>query len=171
MEKETEDYIMQLEKRLVLLEGRVAMLEARLAGMTPVPSVPAAPWPQPYKPVSPTLQQNCPVCGITFIDSLGRPIALGYACNRNNCPSGVRYSTGTSLHGTVSVPYNTGDKVATYGTLWIDNQKIQDTDAKGTWAGISQLEPHLQSNDIQWSMGGSTTSYAWDPISQGNKKI
>jgi hypothetical protein len=88
MERDTEDYIMQLEKRLVLLEGRVAMLEARLAGVTPVPT----------RHVSPTLQQNCPVCGITFIDSLGRPITLGYACNRNGCPSGVSYSTKLEPH-------------------------------------------------------------------------
>jgi hypothetical protein len=130
MERDTEDYIMQLEKRLVLLEGRVAMLEARLAGVTPVPT----------RPVTPSLQQNCSVCGITFIDSLGRPITLGYACNRVNCPSGVRYAT------------------QNYGAVWADN-------------ATPDLEPHLKSIDIQWNVGSSTTSYTWDPIKQGNKKI
>ena len=90
MERDTEDYIMQLEKRLVLLEGRVAMLEARLAGVTPVPT----------KPITPTLQQNCPVCGITFIDSLGRPIALGYACGHANCPTTAKV-TGLKNYGAV----------------------------------------------------------------------
>lgn len=150
MERDTEDYIMQLEKRLVLLEGRVAMLEARLAGMTPVPT----------RTVSPTLQQNCPVCGITFIDSLGRPIALGYACNRNGCPSGVTHMS--------------KQQTQNLGTVWAD------TDAKGSWTGLNvsyKLEPHLNQHDIQYEMPlsidshGSTTSYAWDPISQGNKKI
>lgn len=137
MERDTEDYIMQLEKRLVLLEGRVAMLEARLASMTPVPSVT---WP-PVKPVAPTLQQNCPLCGITFIDSLGRPIPLGYACGHANCPTTAKV---------------TGLK--NYGTVWADN-------------ATPDLEPHLKSIDIQWNIGGSTTSYTWNPINQGNLKI
>ena len=46
MEKDTEDYIRQLEKRLVMLEGRVAMLEAQIISMKPVPTYPF-PYPSP----------------------------------------------------------------------------------------------------------------------------
>lgn len=135
MERDTEDYIMQLEKRLVLLEGRVAMLEARLAGVTPVPT----------RPVTPTLQQNCSVCGVTFVDSLGRLIPLCYACGRLNCP------TTAKVTGLKNYTQN-------YGAVWADN-------------ATPDLEPHLKSIDIQWNVGGSTTSYTWDPIKQGNNKI
>lgn len=38
MEKDTEDYVMQLEKRIVFLEGRVALLEAQLNASKPVPT-------------------------------------------------------------------------------------------------------------------------------------
>lgn len=29
----------------------------------------------------------CPVCGITYTDSLGRPIVMGYVCNHHRCPN------------------------------------------------------------------------------------
>lgn len=52
MEKDTEDYVMQLEKRIVYLEGRVSLLEAQLATSKPMPTYPSHPHnPQmPYIP-------------------------------------------------------------------------------------------------------------------------
>lgn len=64
MDKETEDYMHQLEKRLVLLEGRVAMLEAN----------------QYTKIVSPVIK--CQVCGKGSNGS-----TMGYVCGRSDCPS------------------------------------------------------------------------------------
>ena len=72
MEKETEDYIMQLEKRLVLLEGRVAMLEVNQA-YKHVPSMPKY-----------AKHIGCPVCGIG-----GDGKVMGYVCNRSDCPTRV----------------------------------------------------------------------------------
>jgi hypothetical protein len=74
MDKETEDYMHQLEKRLVLLEGRVAMLEAnQYTKIVP---------PVTTKPV-----KGCPICGI---GSDGRyPPVMGYACNKSDCPTRV----------------------------------------------------------------------------------
>lgn len=71
MDRDTEDYIRQLEKRLVLLEGRVAMLEARQM----YPTTPL------YRT---TTHTGCGVCGI---GSDGR--VMGYVCNRNDCPTKV----------------------------------------------------------------------------------
>lgn len=103
MKKETENYIMQLEKRIVYLEGRVSLLEAQLSTMKPMPTYPSPSW----------------------------------------------------------IP-------------------TAESDAKPKWPGLSttmeaklesHLEPHLQIHDIPLSIDGSTTSYSWDPISQGDKKI
>lgn len=78
MERDIEDYIRQLEKRLVLLEGRVAMLEAeRYRPVTPIPT----PWHEP--PNMPTFPSSkCNVCGIDFGNK-----AWGYVCNHPKCPS------------------------------------------------------------------------------------
>lgn len=80
MEKDIEDYIRQLEKRLVLLEGRVAMLEADR--YRPVISTPY--WNEP--PNMPTFESTnkCSVCGIDFGNK-----AWGYVCNNPKCPTRV----------------------------------------------------------------------------------
>lgn len=80
MEKDTEDYIQQLEKRIVLLEGRVAILEARVAGL-PTPSYPNRWHEPPSMPSIPIDTFRCPVCQIEMKG------AWGYVCNHPKCPT------------------------------------------------------------------------------------
>lgn len=55
MEKDTENYVMQLEKRIVYLEGRVSLLEAQLSTMKPMPTYP---FPYPSPPWVPTAESD-----------------------------------------------------------------------------------------------------------------
>lgn len=82
MDKDIEDYIRQLEKRIVFLEGRVAMLEAER--YKPVPSYPS-PWKEP--PNMPTFDSmnKCGICGIDFGNKV-----WGYVCQHPKCPSIAR---------------------------------------------------------------------------------
>lgn len=37
-------------------------------------------------------KQSCIVCGMSFVDTMGRPIAMGYVCPHNHCPSKITCS-------------------------------------------------------------------------------
>lgn len=37
----------------------------------------------------PALASSCPVCGMSFTDAMGRPVAMGYVCGHSRCPSRV----------------------------------------------------------------------------------
>jgi len=43
----------------------------------------SSPWITPYHPTSPPVLDKCPVCGISGINN--------YCCNRDDCPSKVRF--------------------------------------------------------------------------------
>jgi hypothetical protein len=32
---------------------------------------------------------SCPECGLQFVDAMGRPISMGYACGNPRCPTGL----------------------------------------------------------------------------------
>lgn len=86
MDKETEDYIHQLEKRIVLLEGRVAMLESSIQYGNP--SIRYY-YPRTYPPIDSNLGAvgagpGCSICGIG-----GDGKAMGFVCSRPNCPTKV----------------------------------------------------------------------------------
>lgn len=85
MERDIEDYIRQLEKRLVLLEGRVAMLEAERYKPVPTTVPNTNPWNEP--PNMPTFEttNKCSVCGLDFGYK-----AWGYVCMHPKCPSIAR---------------------------------------------------------------------------------
>jgi hypothetical protein len=80
MDKDIEDYVMQLEKRMVYLEGRVAILEAAKHTTWPIDKT--------YPPIPDVLRFNdlskCNTCGITFTG------AWGYVCNHPKCPTIAR---------------------------------------------------------------------------------
>lgn len=42
-------------------------------------------YPSKYHPDKMTFQAKCEVCGMSFVDSLGKPIIMGYVCNHPNC--------------------------------------------------------------------------------------
>jgi hypothetical protein len=75
MDKEVEDYLQQLEKRIIYLEGRVAILEAKKYTTWPIGT---------KYPVDWTKLNKCNVCGITFNG------AWGYVCNHPKCPTIAR---------------------------------------------------------------------------------
>lgn len=168
MEKETEKYLIQLEKRIVLLEGRVALLEAQLSAMRPIPTYPSPltpapylPYPQPYIGTPP---RKCSKCGMNIEG------VMGYVCNDSYCPTFPKVTYTTQNFGTVWASKDRQASNAYNEEVLAKNAKnMYHTDAKGTWAGMhtGPLEPHLNTVNIE----GSTTSYAWDPISQGDKKI
>lgn len=160
MEKDTEDYVMQLEKRIVLLEGRVALLEAQLSAMRPIPTYPSplTPYPQPH--LAPP--RRCSKCGMSIEG------VMGYVCNDSYCPTFPKVTYTTQNFGTVWAN-NQGSNAYSEELLAKYGENMYHTDAKGTWHGMhtGPLEPHLNTVNIE----GSTTSYAWDPITQGDKKI
>ncbi len=66
--KEQAALILQLQKEIARLE-----------------TMPKFPFPFPSAPVTSPYQRGCPVCGIGADGG-----ALGYVCNRTDCPSAVR---------------------------------------------------------------------------------
>lgn len=136
MEKDTEDYVMQLEKRIVLLEGRVSLLEAQLNAMKPMPAYPS--YPAPTYPSIPL--RSCAKCGMN-LDGV-----MGYVCNDSYCPSFPKVTYVTPNFGTVWA----GSNAYSEKVLAEQAKNVYNTDAKGTWPGLStMLEPHLKTQDIK----------------------
>ena len=52
-------------------------------------------WQQPTIPIPQEgwkAKQSCRVCGMSFVDTMGRPIAMGYVCPHDHCPSRITCS-------------------------------------------------------------------------------
>ena len=76
MDKQIEDYMMQLEKRIIFLEGRVAMLESNRSFPYTNPGSPGTIWG--------ATQVGCSVCG----PFKGAPVE-GFVCSKDNCPTKI----------------------------------------------------------------------------------
>lgn len=134
MQKDTEDYVMQLEKRIVFLEGRVALLEAQLATMKPMPTYPSYPQPNLAPPI------RCAKCDMSIEG------VMGYVCNDSYCPSFPKVTYVTSNFGTVWA----GSNAYSEKVLAEQAKNVYNTDAKRIWPGLStMLEPHLKTQDIK----------------------
>lgn len=114
MKKDTEDYVMQLEKRIVLLEGRVALLEAQLAAMRPIPTYPSYLQPNLAPP------RRCAKCGMSVEG------VMGYVCNDSYCPTFPKVTYTTQNFGTVWAGYNTKEKWPGLSTMLEPHLKTQD---------------------------------------------
>jgi hypothetical protein len=66
-------------------------------------------WPRGNECVPASLPTGCSVCGMSFTDAMGRPIAMGYVCGNPRCPSQVSY-------GTVGVRYDAGNTMIWNGS-------------------------------------------------------
>lgn len=46
-------------------------------------------YPAKYDPNKMPFDAKCSVCGMSFVDSMGRPIIMSYSCGNVQCPSKV----------------------------------------------------------------------------------
>lgn len=76
---------MSFRVKLRLKEWKLSLadlIEAARKLPRPAPVLPD--WPKGNECVP---ASSCPVCGMSFTDAMGRPVAMGYVCVHSGCPS------------------------------------------------------------------------------------